>query len=203
MVAIAGGETQIGEARPSRPWQEQARTVTLTPYCVDRYEYPNRAGELPTANVTWDAADAACQAAGKRLCTSDEWERACRGADRSPFSYGPRRDASICNTPIDGPGPGSNPPPIAPSGAFPGCVTPEGVFDMNGSLSEWVSTSWDGDPEPFNRHARVDPATWRVLRGGTMWNRTFYGQDCTSRHGHERSTFKNMDDGFRCCRDQG
>ena len=92
------------------------------------------------------------------------------------------------------------PPPLAASGSHEGCRTSEGVYDLNGNLSEWVSDGYQGAPEPFNRSATPDPATWRVLRGGTMWNLTFYGQECLSRHGHE-VTFLNMDDGFRCCAD--
>ena len=75
------------------------------------------------------------------------------------------------------------------------------MYDLNGSLSEWTSDFWDGPPEPFNAEAKVD-AHWFTLRGGTMWNRTFYGQDCSSRHGHRRS-FENMDDGARCCKSVG
>jgi len=201
MVAIAAGPAKLGVEQP-RSWQEPQRTTALGAYCIDTYEFPNVEGGVPQANATWEDARDACAAAGKRLCTADEWERACRGPEGRQYAYGPARDASTCNTPIEGGGPGKDGLPPTRSGAWAGCKTPEGVYDLNGSLSEWVSDPWDGDPEPFNLEARVDPATWRTLRGGTMWSRTFYGQDCTSRHGHHTS-FHNVDDGFRCCKDAG
>lgn len=197
MVHIAGGRTMIGWPMPRREWMEAQRTVKLGAYCIDRYEWPNRKGELPQGWHTYDEASAACASVGKRLCTSSEWERACRGPEGNRYSYGPQRDPTVCNTPIEGSGPGRNPAPIKPSGSLSGCVSSEGVYDLNGSLSEWTSENWRGKPEPFNSQATVD-ADWFTLRGGTMWSQTFYGQDCSSRHGHHRG-FENMDDGFRCC----
>ncbi len=199
MVFIDGGLTTIGFPPPSREWMEPAHRVQLQPYCIDRYEWPNRKGELPQGWLTHSAAQQACASVGKRLCRSDEWERACRGPTGTRYSYGKQRDATACNTPIDGSGPGRGPVPLATSGAYERCVSAEGVYDLNGSLSEWTDTPWTGGPEPFNPDAKVD-GSWYTLRGGTMWNRTFYGQDCSSRHGHHAS-FKNMDDGARCCAD--
>ena len=57
---------------------------------------------------------------------------------------------TACNTPINGPGPGSKDPPLAPSGSYERCHSNDGVYDLNGSLSEWTSDFWDGGPEPFN-----------------------------------------------------
>lgn len=198
MVMIPAGPARLGVDQP-RVWQETSRTVSLHAYCIDTYEYPNVAGEPPQAQVTWDDANAACLSIGKRLCTAAEWERACRGPEGRMYAYGETRDATACNTPIEGGSPGPVPPKTK-SGGWSRCQTPEGVFDLNGSLSEWVSDPWDGEPEPFNRELTVNPDTWRTLRGGTMWSQTFYGQDCTSRHGHQTS-FHNIDDGFRCCQD--
>ena len=198
MVLIPAGLVALGVEDP-RPWQQSSRMVRLDAFCVDIYEFPNQAGAPPQAQLDWQQALDACTTIGKRLCTSDEWERACRGTTGRLYSYGNTRDPEACNTPIEGSGPGHGTQPYTASGAWPRCKTPEGVYDLNGSLSEWVSDPWDGDPEPFNREARVDRETWRTLRGGTMWSQTFYGQDCTSRHGHHTS-FHNIDDGFRCCK---
>lgn len=199
-VLIAAGPTLLGTPQPKRAWQRPLQTPTLPAFCVDKYEYPNVVGHKPRGNVAWQEASDLCLAAGKRLCRENEWERACRGPSGRQYSYGTERDPARCNTPIEGTGPGPGGPPVAASGSLESCVTPEGVFDLNGNLSEWTSDGYSGPPEPFNRQATPDPATWRVLRGGTMWNETFYGQDCLSRHGHE-VRFQNMDDGFRCCAD--
>jgi formylglycine-generating enzyme required for sulfatase activity len=40
---------------------------------MDRFEYPNREGILPTAGVTWNEAAEYCSQAGKRLCGVYEW----------------------------------------------------------------------------------------------------------------------------------
>ena len=200
-VKISGGEYRIGVEEPFHKWHEPAKTVALESYCIDIYEYPNQKGQIPKSNVSWEEARDLCSAAGKRLCTGYEWERACRGTETWRYSYGPHLDRTVCNTPINGSGPGTNPPPIEPSGTYENCKSPEGVYDLNGSMSEWVSDSWSEFPEPFHRNAVVDPKEWRALRGGTMWSNTFYGMDCTSRHGHRKSDWRNMDDGFRCCAD--
>ena len=197
-VMIPGGTTTIGLEPREAAWHQVAHTVALEAFCIDRLEYPNEAGQLPKNQVTWDEASALCAASGKRLCTSDEWERACRGAAGWRYAYGETRDGERCNTPLEQAGLINNQLPLAPAGSHPACVSPEGVYDLNGSLSEWVSDSWS---EPGPPGVVVDPKTWRVLRGGTMWAKTAYGQDCLSRHGHERSTYRNADDGFRCCRD--
>jgi len=215
MVLITAGDTQVGLSEPTRAWHRAAHTVDLGTYCIDAYEHPNQNGAIPTANVSWNEAQALCVESGKRLCSENEWERACRGPTGTRYSYGAERNANTCNTPIDGSGPGKGrPAPVSQSGQFENCQTAEGVFDMNGNLSEWVADPWTGEAEPFRPEATPDPDTWRTLRGGTMWSQTFYGQDCLSRHGHpieaasgtqanarKPAAFKNMDDGFRCCAD--
>jgi len=202
MVTIPGGAVTLGVEGHRQRWQQAPRTATLETYCIDVYEYPNQKGVLPKASVTWEEAREACEAEGKRLCTSDEWGRACRGTEGRSFAYGEVRDAERCNTPLEGSGP-QGARLVLPSGSFEKCVSPEGVVDLNGSLSEWVSDPWAEFVEPFHSDptSRAQPERWRALRGGTMWSDTFYGQDCTSRHGHDKNYFRGDDDGFRCCVD--
>lgn len=195
MVAVEGGPFVMGLGVPEHFWDQPAREVDLGPYCIDRYEYPNIQGELPRNHVGWYEARRLCRRAGKRLCSSAEWERACRGAEGWRQAYGPERDQGACNTPLVEARPEDV--PLAPSGSFPRCVSPEGAFDLNGSLSEWVQDPWGGPTQPF------EPWSWpwssaRTQRGGTMWSTTFYGQDCLSTHGHTPRT-ETGDDGFRCC----
>ena len=197
----------LGVSSPSRPWHQAALAATVEPFCMDQYEFPNKKGEYPQHSVTWEEARDLCQSTGKRLCSSAEWELACRGTEGRMYSYGQHRNRQTGNTPIEGPGPQGKIVPYTRSGEKEGCTTPEGVYDLNGSLSEWVSDPWSDFPEPFARNVvphgtPVSPDNWRTLRGGTMWSHTFYGQDCTSRHGHRLSGWKNMDDGFRCCQDR-
>lgn len=92
------------------------------PYCVDRWEAslvtddgriwpPNRrvdghedevravsvSGRVPQGYISGVQAAQACGRAGKRLCESDEWLRACRGPAGTRYPYGPLRKAGICN----------------------------------------------------------------------------------------------------------
>ena len=83
-------------------------------------------------NVTLDDARAACAAHGMRLCTAAEWERACRGSASAGFPYGPEYVPGRCNVR------GGARPAITPAGAFPGCVSPAGIYDMSGNAAEWV-----------------------------------------------------------------
>lgn len=199
MVEIPAGTWTFGQDDSGEPWIPAARVAPLDAFCVDRYEYPNVVGELPRVNVGWREAMGACGARGKRLCSADEWERACRGVAATRYAYGTSFEAGRCNTDLEG-GHGPEGPPYAAAGANPGCVSPEGAFDLNGNVSEWVADAWDAD--------RFGPAEGqgegathrdlRQLRGGTMWGGTFYGQSCLSRHAHPAHTTSD-DDGFRCC----
>ena len=45
-------------------------------------------GVTPQGYLSGEAADGACRAAGKRLCSRSEWVLACRGQQRTKFPYG-------------------------------------------------------------------------------------------------------------------
>jgi formylglycine-generating enzyme required for sulfatase activity len=191
MVLLEAGDFALGD-EPSRP-----ENVPLPAFCMDRYEHPNQEGSLPTVGVTWEQARDLCQQAGKRLCSSDEWERACRGVRSQRYVYGDERDPEACNTPwerFEAP-----PAPYAPSGAHPRCRNAEGVMDLNGNVSEWVQDEWTGARANFDAEAFPPETVYRTVRGGTMWRQTFYGQDCTSAHGHPERDVHHIDDGLRCC----
>jgi tRNA A-37 threonylcarbamoyl transferase component Bud32 len=116
---------------------------------IDRYEYPNRAGSLPTTSVDFTEAESLCEGAGKRLCTELEWEAACKGATGGAYPWGPRLERDRCV--IKGPkakGP-------AAAGSHARCVGENGVFDLVGNVAEWTSSPVrEGEPQ-------------RVIRGGS------------------------------------
>lgn len=163
-------------------------------YCIDREEYSEkprgRAKEsaLPRVNTTWREAKSLCEARGARLCTESEWEFACEGPEMSPYPYGFKRDATVCNidrTDLGGP----NEKLIdhrAPTSSFPACVSPFGVHHMTGNVDEWVERENSKAP---NRSA---------LRGGWWLPARNRCRAATLEHG-ERYSGKQV--GFRCCQD--
>jgi formylglycine-generating enzyme required for sulfatase activity len=95
--------------------------------------------------MPWQVADnataeAACGATGKRLCTPEEWQTACKGPDGTAYSYGSTYKASACNG-IDAFGRQNF--HLVPTGSFPDCTNEWGVFDMNGNLWEHVAGGSD------------------------------------------------------------
>jgi len=136
--------------------------------------------QSPTVAITFWQAASACANADKRLCTSREWLWACSGAGlNTMFSYGnvfdggdePGKDCWIKNG------------PLSLTGSASGCVSPQGVWDMNGNAEEFT----DFAGKQIN------------LRGG--WA---YGPPETSACAYDvefDATTPNGAAGFRCCKD--
>ncbi len=148
-----------------------------------------------------DNAEAAqaCLAAGKSLCSEDQWYKACTGPANTVYSYGDEYDVLSCNG-IDtycdcGPTSscGSHDPCpypycyrdcgawfiLQPTGSFTQCTNGYGVFDINGNLWEHVL---DGDETR--------------IRGGA-----YNCSDSKKLHrcDYIPSTWKPSARGFRCC----
>ncbi len=193
-----------------------------------RYRATNRAGAFPQAYISRVESKAACEEAGKRLCSMNEWKRACKGKGYMTYPYAQRGERGRCNTgklhlltemfgkPTGGfkydehfnsPDLNKTPGYLAPSGSFEGCVSDLGVFDMVGNLHEWVKDTVDEDlvtrmkDEPVER--RDQP--WR--EGNGVFMSGFYST--TSEHGpgcffttiaHEPA-YHDYSTGFRCCAD--
>ena len=118
--------------------------------CVDVFEFPNQACELPIVWAPPTHAATLCALQGKRLCTQAEWQLACRGdpaggPDRR-YAYGETLDLSVCNTLKKRVG-RCNPrtaelayescgTDTEPSGAFPQCHSRFGVYDQHGNVAE-------------------------------------------------------------------
>jgi Cys-rich repeat protein len=136
------------------------------------------AGVLPWRASGNAAALAACQAAGKRLCSPDEWALACAGPDHTTYAYGDAYQPTTCNG-IDTYGrTGFH---LMPTGSFPGCTNEWGVFDMNGNIWEHVAGGTDMD-----------------VRGGAFNcsdSRTFHRCD------YVPGSWTPSALGFRCCKD--
>jgi len=147
-------------------------------FCVDRYEYPNRAGELPRRGVRSYEAREACRAEGKRLCTGDEWAAACAGSPRRSFAMTKSHDTRACRWSGDGP---------SESGSHPDCHGVAPVFDMVGNVWEWTD-------EPGG-----SLAVSGVARGGS-WRSIHSDADCGFRYPFIKGQEFFMEEfGFRCC----
>jgi plastocyanin len=121
---------------------EGMQTIESGKYCIDSYEYPNKKGEMPRVNVSYEEARKICAQDEKRLCTSQEWETACRNENKNDnFPYGKTFLENSCNT--QGNVVVKN--KVAVSGHFYECNGSKGIFDMSGNVAEWTE-SGKGDP---------------------------------------------------------
>jgi len=113
--------------------------------CMDKYEFPNKQGQIPMSGVSKPDAEAHCARIGKRLPRSSEFVASCEGSTRMKFGYGTRYDKTKCKKILNSML-GRKPP--AASGSFPGCTNGNGTYDMQGNLAEITSDgsihSWGG-----------------------------------------------------------
>ena len=214
---------------PSKPCPDEMAFIDKS-FCIDRWEdslvevtrsgtrpYPpthtvedrrvravSQPGVVPQGYISGDQAQRACEMAGKRLCSDDEWWRACAGAKKTIFPYGSVLEKGACNEdrklhpmlelygenapkeiwyvePMNNPAISEQPDTVSLTGSRPLCKTPTGIFDMEGNVHEWTN----------------DPAG--TFHGGAYSTNNRLGcQYSTTAHGfsyHDYST------GFRCCSD--
>ncbi len=144
-------------------------------YCIDKYEYPNKKGELPKSGVTYNEAENICKSQGKRLCYEEEWKTACKGRDNNIFSYGNTPKENACN--ING-----QENKITYSGSKVNCVGYYGTYSQNGNVAEWTKS----------------PGSKANVYGGSYFSNT-KNSTCDSKITLEKNKrFPYV--GFRCCK---
>jgi len=189
-------------AAPSECLSKQRRHMR---FCMDRYEWPNKKGELPALLISWGDAKKECEKLDKRLCTIDEFNFACEGEEMLPYTYGYERDPNKCN--IDKPYRKrehklrkyerclKDPRCKAqlekldqrlPTGSMAECVSPFGVYDLNGNINEWVMRPG----KKYPNRSGLKGGWWGPVRGRCRPTVGFHKEDD---YGYE--------EGFRCCKE--
>ncbi len=171
-------------SREDARWPARVRCpagmVAIGDGCIDAFEYPAAQGELPQGNLDWAGAQAACLSRGARVCTEEEWVRACAGPEHRRWPYGNVYQPDRCHD--ESRSRESNAGEATPAGSQPGCATPEGAFDMSGNLWEWAET----------------PTGPALLGGG--WNIGAGLGQCTAK-ARPSPAYSAAETGTRCCHD--
>jgi formylglycine-generating enzyme len=192
-----------------------------------RYAARSASGVMPQAYVNRFEAQAACVAAGKRLCAISEWYSACLGPNKQTYGYGARYEKDRCNAgkphllgklfgndprrwsfgDFNSPKLNLEPGFLASTGEHAGCTNEFGVFDMIGNLHEWVSDRVDASLAfklPLRDDIRDKIGVNRghgIFMGGFYSTVSEHGRGCgfvTPGHGPK---YHDYSTGFRCCRD--
>ncbi|AUX49101.1 uncharacterized protein SOCE26_106460 [Sorangium cellulosum] len=165
----------------------------------------SRLGVRPSGYTTGLVAGSACAAAGKRLCSVEEFVTACRGEDDTLYPYGDTYEEGACNVfrsahpaallhgnasighldPRLNRARAGREPLLRETGASPRCRSRWGsdaVYDLVGNLDEWVD-------EPDGAFA-----------GGFYARSTRAG--CEALVTAHPRTYLDYSTGVRCCQDR-
>lgn len=163
----------------------------------------SRSNVVPQAYLTQEEASIACESAGKRLCTDEEWITACKGRQPTQYPYGDKHIAGRCNDAgessllrvfgklpdlelyhidrMNDPRLNRLPKTIAKTGAYKRCRNSFGLYDMVGNLHEWTA----------NRGG--------TFRGGYYLDTHINGEGCGYQTTGHNTKYSDYSIGFRCC----
>ena len=223
MVLIPAGQFTMGQDNAG-PDEQPTHRVSLDAFYLDRDEVTvadyakflksedadppflwkeARRGhneEKPVLGVDWYDAVAYCRWAGKRLPTEAEWEKAARGTDGRIYPWG--NDTPTQGYATFGQETAQGYAALAKVGSFEKGKSPYGVYDLAGSVWEWVADRYDEyyyqhSPDHNPRGPTTGPL--RVLRGGA-WNSAPTVLASANRSANVPSV-RRSDVGFRCAQD--
>jgi formylglycine-generating enzyme required for sulfatase activity len=228
MVHVPVGEFLMGSADSDKDAQSDEKpqhTVYLDAFWIDRTEVTNaqykkcvqagackasgfasdskyNADNQPVVGVSWDAAQAYCQWAGRQLPTEVQWEKAARGAQADGRIYPWGNQPTTCEYAVmndgsgNGCGKGDAPWPV---GSKPQGASPYGALDMAGNVWEWVADWYDEKyyaSSPPKNPPGPSSGQDRVLRGGSWYNGQAGARAASRGRNSPGDRYNNV--GFRC-----
>jgi sulfatase modifying factor 1 len=230
--ATAGVKGGAKPGSPKCPPHMSAIASATGGYCIDKYEgslvevlasgktkafsayatvsgktvrAQSKKGVAPQGYISQVEAAAACEQAGKRLCTPDEWMQACQGKAPTTYPYGDDEIPGRCNgdgtrqhpiVELYGAGPdafadsrkmndpriNALPDTVTKTGAKAKCRSSYDVYDMVGNVHEWTANP-SGE-----------------FKGGFYMDTHKNGDGCRYKTTAHATTYHDYSTGFRCCK---
>ncbi|SIO68168.1 Formylglycine-generating enzyme, required for sulfatase activity, contains SUMF1/FGE domain [Burkholderia sp. GAS332] len=224
MIALPAGAFSMG-SNTDDPSEKPVHHVTIgAPFAIGKYAVTveqwnacatanacqkltpesNTNKAAPARDLSWDDAQQYVKWLSKmtgkpyRLPTEAEWEYADRGGTTTTYWWGDQMrkgnaNCKDCGDPWHKDGPET-------AGSF--APNPVGLYDMNGSVWEWVADCWHNSYQgaPADGHAWDSPSCdMRVIRGGSWREGGNYMLSAT-RFKYSASV-RQSQDGFRVVKD--
>ena len=130
VVSIPAGSFALGST-PGDPGRDPSveadlPLVALPAFTIDALPFPNDPAQPLASGLTREAAERACGARGRRLCSELEWERACKGPRGAMYPGGNVWGGALCA-----------------QGDLGRCASPEGALALGTRLAEWTRDDID------------------------------------------------------------